>query len=127
MGVTTMARVFSLVVTIAGVFIAAATATWWFNSIAIGLFLRRVERWPVVRQGSLKACINTFRAIFAGFSVATVLVVGVVYWLLSEALSSWLFETLPTSLYNFGYWFVAAATVVAVMVGVFSGFSETRE
>jgi uncharacterized protein (DUF2235 family) len=122
-----MARVFSLVVTIAGVFIAAATATWWFNSIAIGLFLRRVERWPVVRQGSLKACINTFRAIFAGFSVATVLVVGVVYWLLSEALSSWLFETLPTSLYSFGYWFVAAAIVVAVMVGVFSGFSEARE
>jgi uncharacterized protein (DUF2235 family) len=119
-------RVISVAASIFSVFIAASAATWWINSIAIGLFLRWVERRTLIRQGSLKACLNVFRVIFVGFSVATIIIVGIVYWLLSKALSSWLYETLPTSLYNLGYWFVIIAIFVAVMVGVVSGFSETR-
>jgi hypothetical protein len=119
-------RVFSVAATIASVFIAASAATWWINSIAIGLFLRWVERRTFIRQGSFKACLNAFRVIFAGFSIATVIIVGIVYLLLSKALSSWLYETLPTSLYNLGYWFVLIAILVAVMVGVVYGISETN-
>jgi hypothetical protein len=66
-----MARIFSLVFSLFGVFVTSAAGTWWFNTVAIGLFLRWVERYRVVRQGSLRLCIAILLAIWVVFSVVT--------------------------------------------------------
>ena len=92
-----MGRIFSLIFSLFGVFVTSAAGTWWFNTVAIGLFLRWVERYRVVRQGSLRACIGILLGIWAAFSVLTAILVFVVF------------------------------IVLAVVSGVFAGFSEVRE
>jgi uncharacterized protein (DUF2235 family) len=119
-----MGRFFSLVFSLFGVFITSAAGTWWFNTVAIGLFLRWVERYSVVRQGSLKACIAILLGIWAAFSALTAALVVVLFLLLKALLRDWLNATLPTSLFNAGYVVVILCIGLAVISGVLAGLSE---
>jgi hypothetical protein len=119
-----MGRILSLVLSLAGVFVTSAAGTWWLNTIAIGLFLRWVERYRVVRQGSLKVCIAILLGIWATFSVLTIALVALVFLLLRVALRDWLKVTLPASLFHAGYIAVLASIILAVVSGLFAGLSE---
>jgi uncharacterized protein (DUF2235 family) len=119
-----MGRILSLVLSLAGVFVTSAAGTWWLNTIAIGLFLRWVERYRVVRQGSLKVCIAILLGIWATFCVLTIALVALVFLLLRVALRDWLKVTLPASLFHAGYIAVLASIILAVVSGLFAGLSE---
>jgi uncharacterized protein (DUF2235 family) len=121
-----MGRIFSLIFSIFGVFVTSAAGTWWFNTVAIGLLLRRLERYRVVRQGSITACIGILLIIWAVFSVLTTGLVFVIFLLLKSMLRDWLETTLPKPLFNAGYVFVIICLVLAVGAGVFAGLSEVR-
>jgi uncharacterized protein (DUF2235 family) len=117
-------RIFSLIFSFFGLFVSASAIVWWFNTFAIGLFLRRLERVPVIRQGSLTTCIAILYGIWAAFSAVTIVFVVFVFFLLKAALSSWLKANLPDPYFNAGYWLVVAALSLAVLVGMFAGLSE---
>jgi uncharacterized protein (DUF2235 family) len=121
-----MGRIFSLIFSLFGVLVTSAAGTWWFNTVAIGLFLRWVERYRVVRQGSLKACVGILLGIWAAFSALTAILVFVVFILLRAMLRDWLAKTLPSPLFDAGYVVVLICIVLAVVSGVFAGFSEVR-
>jgi uncharacterized protein (DUF2235 family) len=121
-----MGRIFSLIFSLFGVFVTSAAGTWWLNTIAIGLFLRWVERYRVVRQGSLKACIGILLGIWAVFSIVTAVIVLVVFLLLRSMLHDWLATTLPKPLFNAGYVVIIVCIILAVVSGVVAGFSEVR-
>jgi uncharacterized protein (DUF2235 family) len=119
-----MGRIFSLVFSLFGVFVTSAAGTWWFNTVAIGLFLRRIERVPVVRQGSLAPCIAILLGIWVVFSALTAWLVWFIFHLLKSMLRDWLKATLPTVLFDAGYIVVVICVVLAVGAGVFAGLSE---
>jgi uncharacterized protein (DUF2235 family) len=117
-------RIFSLIASAFGFFVGASAATWWINTVTIGLFLRRVERNPVVRRGPIVKCVVILWSIWIAFSLATVLIVLVLFLILRLAFSEWLRGALPAALFSAGYWLFVAAISLAVLVGVFAGFSE---
>ena len=119
-----MGRIFSLIFSLFGVFITSAAGTWWFNTVAIGLFLRRLERETVVRQGSLKVCITILFVVWVTFSVLTAALVFLIFILLRSALSDWLAATLPKPLFDAGYVVVIMCIVLAVAAGTLAGLSE---
>jgi len=121
-----MGRIFSLIFSLFGVFVTSAAGTWWLNTIAIGLFLRWVERYRVVRQGSLKACIGILLGIWAVFSIVTAVIVLVVFLLLRSMLHDSLATTLPKPLFNAGYVVIIVCIILAVVSGVVAGFIEVR-
>jgi hypothetical protein len=121
-----MGRIFSLMFSLFGVFVTSAALTWWLNTIAIRLFLRWVERYGVVRRGSLKACIGILLGIWAAFSIVTAAIVLVVFLLLRSMLRDWLATTLPKPLFNAGYVVIIVCIILAVVSGVVAGFSEVR-
>jgi uncharacterized protein (DUF2235 family) len=121
-----MGRIFSLMFSLFGVFVTSAAGTWWLNTIAIRLFLRWVERYGVVRRGSLKACIGILLGIWAAFSIVTAAIVLVVFLLLRSMLRDWLATTLPKPLFNAGYVVIIVCIILAVVSGVVAGFSEVR-
>ena len=98
-----MGRIFSLIFSVFGVFVTSAAGTWWLNTVAIGLFLRRLERQPLIRQGSLRACICILLGVWLVFSAATVELVFGLFLLLRHTLRDWLAATLPLGLFNAGY------------------------
>ena len=119
-----MGRILSLVFSLFGVFVGSAAGTWWFNTIAIGLFLRWAERYRVVREGSLKTCFCILFGIWVIFSAATIGIVVLAFFLLRSALSDWLEATLPTSLFNAGFVVVLICIGLAVIFGMGAGLSE---
>jgi hypothetical protein len=85
-----------------------------------------VERYGVVRRGSLKACIGILLGIWAAFSIVTAAIVLVVFLLLRSMLRDWLAATLPRPLFNAGYVVIIVCIILAVVSGVVAGFSEVR-
>lgn len=121
-----MGRIFSWVFSLFGVFVTSAAGTWWFNTVAIGLLLRWVERYSVIRQGSLKACMTILLGIWVVFSVVTSAFVFFIFVLLRWMLRDWLTTTLPATLVNSGYFIVIACIILAAVSGVIAGFSEVE-
>jgi uncharacterized protein (DUF2235 family) len=119
-----MGRVLGLFFSLFGVFVTSAAGTWWINTIAIGLFLRRMERVRVVRQGSLKVCIAILLGIWLAFSFLTVAIVLALYWVLRSLLHDWLAEALPKPLFGAGYIVFVACIALAVVFGVWAGLIE---
>jgi len=122
-----MGRIFSLIFSVFGVFVTSAAGTWWLNTVAIGLFLRRLERQPLIRQGSLRACICILLGVWLVFSAATVELVFGLFLLLRHTLRDWLAATLPLGLFNAGYVAILMCLILAVVSGLLAGLNQIIE